>query len=210
MRILLLAKEDAMGKSLQDLSLKKRIWMNCLILVGSVSLSRYHIPQCLKGMTQNHPWSAIAHYFTNPGSHFRSVTMHSAFMALGLLLTEPAMLKSCKWIVEKRLAFFTKSIPTVFPAAPQFNHMLHRPLLPFYSSHILHNNKSREYSEKINLPEPTTGSGSQWTGLDSMLPDRGWKLPYLSRGILNVRVRYSEEEAVDCQEFISISGRGLC
>ena len=120
--------------------------MNCLILVSSISLSRYHIPQCLKGMTQNHPWSAIAHYFANPGSHFRSVTMHSTFMALGLLLTEPAMLKSCKWIVEKRLAFFTKSIPTVFPAAPQFNHMPHRPLLPFYSSHILHNNKPRKFS----------------------------------------------------------------
>ena len=26
-------------------------------------------------MTQNHPWSDIAHYFTNPGSHFRSVTI---------------------------------------------------------------------------------------------------------------------------------------
>ena len=60
------------------------------------SLSRYQIPQCLKGMIQNHPWSAIAHYFANPGSHFRSVTMHSAFMTFGLLLTEPAMLKSCK------------------------------------------------------------------------------------------------------------------
>ena len=60
------------------------------------SLSRYQIPQCLKGMTQNHSWSAIAHYFANPGSHFRSVTMHSAFMTFGLLLTEPAMLKSCK------------------------------------------------------------------------------------------------------------------
>ena len=152
MRILLLDKEDAMGKALQDLSLGKRIWMNCLILVGSVSLSRYHIPQCLKGMTQNHPWSAIAHYFTNPGSHFRSVTMHSAFMTFGLFLTEPTMLKSCKWIVEKRLAFITKSISTVFPAAPRFNHMPHRPLLPFYSSHILHNNKPRKFSEKTISP----------------------------------------------------------
>ena len=26
--------------------------------------------------------------------------------------------------------------------------MLHRPLLPFYPSHILHNNKPREFSEK--------------------------------------------------------------
>lgn len=38
------------------------------------------------------------------------------------------------------MAFITKSISTVFPAAPRFNHMPHRPLLPFYSSHILHNN----------------------------------------------------------------------
>src|SRR5574344_2096501 len=61
-----------------------------------VPLSRYHIPQCHDRMVQNHPWSAIAHYFTNLISHFRPVTMHSTFMAFGLLLTELAMLKSCK------------------------------------------------------------------------------------------------------------------
>ena len=50
----------------------------------------------------------------------------------------------------------------MFPAAPQFNHMPHRPLLPFYSSHILHNNKPRKFSEKTNLPDAWTLSLCQF------------------------------------------------
>ena len=61
--------------------------------------------------------------------------MHSTFMALCLLLTEPAMLKSCNGIVKQHTAFCTKRTPTVFLPAPQFYHMPYRFLLPFYSSH---------------------------------------------------------------------------
>ena len=40
--------------------------------------------------------------------------------------------------------------------------MPHRPLLPFYSSHILHNNKALKFSKKTNLPDAWTLSLCQF------------------------------------------------
>lgn len=61
--------------------------------------------------------------------------MHGTFMALGLLLTEAATLKSGKGIAKERPAFFAKRTPAMLLPAPQFNHMPYRLLLPINSSH---------------------------------------------------------------------------
>lgn len=91
----------------------------------------------------------------------------------------------------------------MFPAAPQFNHMPHRPLLPFYSSHILHNNKPRKFSEKINLPDAWTLSLCQFG--EHLLP----LCPKLPCALVK-----AEQTTVICSavfpEFLWLATGGLC
>ena len=86
---------------------------------------------------KQHPGAAEAHYLAYLIPHIGTVAVHRTFVALGLGISELAMVQTCQRVVKQIPALTAQLLPSVVLPAPQFNHMTYRPLLPGNPLHII-------------------------------------------------------------------------